>query len=99
MLHIDHKAWGKLIGLERNHIGGRFIDLSLLEIYPGESITLKSHKHIGAHWIVLAGEASKFKKDDHIYLPQDDEIVVENNGEENLVLLEVRSWTKSMQRS
>lgn len=69
-----------------------------IEVQPGQSLSLQSHKKRSEHWIVVEGEAhiqiddqiASYGRNSHIYIPLGAKHKVENQGAKPVVLVEVQ---------
>ena len=91
----DHRPWG---WFERIAIGERF-QVKRIQVNPGASLSLQSHKHRSEHWIVVSGRA-RVTIDDKIQIISENESVfvpllavhrISNPGTDPVVLIEVQS--------
>jgi mannose-1-phosphate guanylyltransferase/mannose-6-phosphate isomerase len=88
------KSWGAYKVLDR----GEAYQLGRLDVLPGEQLSLKSHIHGAAHWIVVAGTATVTLNDrvvdvfcgEHIHVPEGSLHRVENQGSEKLRMIEIQ---------
>jgi mannose-1-phosphate guanylyltransferase len=86
--------WGAYKVLDR----GEAYQLGRLDVLPGEQLSLKSHIHGAAHWIVVAGTATVTLNDrvvdvfcgEHIHVPEGSLHRVENQGREKLRMIEIQ---------
>ncbi len=92
---VVDKPWGTyevLLDEERYH-------LKRLTVNPGEMTSLQSHDHRQEHWVIVNGEGTIVLADeekpvtygDHIHVKTGQKHRIQNNGENDLVLIEV--WT------
>jgi len=91
----DHRPWG---WFERIAIGECF-QVKRIQVNPGASLSLQSHKHRSEHWIVVSGRA-RVTIDDKIQIISENESVfvpllavhrISNPGTDPVVLIEVQS--------
>jgi mannose-6-phosphate isomerase-like protein (cupin superfamily) len=88
------RPWGAYKVLDR----GEAYQLGRLDVLPGEQLSLKSHIHGAAHWIVVAGTATVTLNDrvvdvfcgEHIHVPEGSLHRVENQGREKLRMIEIQ---------
>jgi mannose-1-phosphate guanylyltransferase / mannose-6-phosphate isomerase len=95
--HKDYRPWGVC---EKIDASGRF-EVKRLTIRPGEKLSLQQHAHRAEHWIVVRGTARVCKgeawhilaEDQSIYIPIGTPHRLENPGETDLEIIEVRTGT------
>ncbi len=88
------KPWGAYKMLDR----GEVYQLGCLDVFPGEQLSLKSHVHRNAHWIVVAGTATVTVNGrvvdvpcgEHIRVTEGSQHRVENRGSEKLRMIEIQ---------
>ncbi len=89
------KPWGSyevLLDEERYQV-------KRLVVTPDDKTSLQSHEHRNEHWVVVGGEGKVVLDDkekpieygDHVYVRQGQKHRIANDGEKDLVLIEV--WT------
>ncbi len=91
------KPWGAYKVLDL----GEAYQLGWLDVLPGEQLSLKSHTHRAAHWIVVAGTATVTVNDrivdvfcgEHIHAPEGSLHRVENRGSEKLRMIEIQTMS------
>ncbi len=91
----DFRPWGSFTSIEQ----GSLWQVKKLEIKPKSSISLQMHNHRSEHWIIVDGKAKveidgqiKFlKKNESTYIPLGSKHRLSNDGETNLILIEVQS--------
>ncbi len=70
-----------------------------ITIKPKGKIALQQHKHRSEHWVVVKGSAKVVKDDETLFLEENDSIEIpmnvnhslENTGDENLEIFEIRT--------
>ncbi|MEC7785746.1 MAG: mannose-1-phosphate guanylyltransferase/mannose-6-phosphate isomerase [Nitrospinota bacterium] len=88
------KPWGSYTVLDS---GSNFL-LKRIEVLPGESLSLQSHKHRSEHWTVAAGSAKVELNEDTFHLEVNDSIIIPlnakhrlgNPGSEILIIFEIQ---------
>ncbi|HOJ52380.1 MAG TPA: glycosyltransferase [Syntrophales bacterium] len=91
----DHRPWGfyEVLSDEANH------KVKRITVYPGARLSYQRHKHRSEHWYVvegraivtLNGEKKKLHAGEAIDLPRGAWHRIENEGEKNLVFIEVQT--------
>ena len=89
-----HRPWGTYTVLQE----GVGFKLKQIEVKPGARLSLQSHKHRSEHWVVVSGKALVTNGDELIelqpnqstYIPLGGKHRLENNGTEQLILIEVQ---------
>ncbi|MFN8770579.1 MAG: mannose-1-phosphate guanylyltransferase/mannose-6-phosphate isomerase [Neisseriaceae bacterium] len=94
-LHLTaHRPWGTYTVLEE----GVSYKIKRIEVKPGATLSLQSHKYRSEHWIVVNGIATvtngdkiiELKANESTYIPSETKHRLANNHEANLVLIEVQ---------
>ncbi len=89
-----HRPWGTYTVLQE----GTGFKLKRIEVKPGASLSLQSHKHRSEHWIVVSGAAFivngsenfTLEANQSTYIPAGNKHRLENRGTELLTLIEVQ---------
>jgi mannose-1-phosphate guanylyltransferase len=90
-----HRPWGTYTVLE----AGAGFKIKRIEVNPGAKISLQMHHHRSEHWVVVSGIAKVINGDGELivntnestYIPAGHKHRLENEGESNLVMIEVQS--------
>ncbi|MCO6387511.1 mannose-1-phosphate guanylyltransferase/mannose-6-phosphate isomerase [Aliihoeflea sp. 40Bstr573] len=90
-----HRPWGSYTILDE---GERF-KVKRIEVVPGGRLSLQSHTHRSEHWVVVAGKATVVNDDqtlvlspnESVYIPCGAKHRLENQGTENVALIEVQT--------
>jgi len=97
--HFEHKTvrrpWGSYTVLEDRQSGYK---LKRIEVNPGASLSLQSHRHRSEHWVVVAGEATvtrgdevlTVRKNESTYIPIGEKHRLANHGAELLQIVEIQ---------
>ena len=72
--------------------------VKIIEVKPGERLSLQRHSHRGEHWVVVSGiadvvrnqEEVKLQRGEHIHIPPETDHRIGNSGTEPLALIEVQ---------
>ena len=88
------KPWGSYTILDS---GNNFL-LKRIEVCPGESLSLQSHKHRSEHWTIAKGSAKVELNEDTFNLEVNDSIIIPlnakhrlgNPGSEVLIIFEIQ---------
>ncbi len=88
------KPWGSYTVLDS---GSNFL-LKRIEVLPGESLSLQSHKHRSEHWTVAKGSAKVELNEDTFHLEVNESIIIPlnakhrlgNSGSELLIIFEIQ---------
>lgn len=93
----DHRPWGYYVVLadEEDHKVKRIV------LYPGKRFSLQRHEKRDEHWYLIGGSAIATidKKEvalqtgDHVDIPRGTLHRLENQGDENVVFIEVQTGT------
>lgn len=91
---IVSRPWGAYTVLEE----GVGFKIKRIEVKPGASLSLQSHKHRSEHWIVVKGQARVLNGESEViifanqstYIPAGHKHRLENPSEEDLVIIEVQ---------
>lgn len=75
------------------------IKVKKIVVKPGKRLSYQSHKFRSENWVIAQGIATvtlddivyELKQNDHIYIPQGSKHRVANEGDLNLVFIEVQS--------
>jgi mannose-1-phosphate guanylyltransferase len=89
-----HRPWGTYTVLQE----GAGFKLKQIEVKPGASLSLQSHKQRSEHWVVVSGVAkvtngdkiSYLEHNQSTYIPVGNRHRLENEGNERLILVEVQ---------
>tara|TARA_B100000315_G_C14378726_1_gene496417 strand:- start:401 stop:745 length:345 start_codon:yes stop_codon:yes gene_type:complete len=94
MNSIVQKPWGsyQIIEKGKNHLVKNIL------VKPGEKLSLQSHEHRSEHWVIVEGIAKvtinetvkTLQTNESIYIPEKNKHRLENEGEENLKIIEVQ---------
>ena len=65
---------------------------------PGGKLSLQSHDHRSEHWVIVKGSAKVtidetikiLKMNESIYIPKKSKHRLENEGQENLIVIEIQ---------
>ena len=87
------KPWGSYQIIEE----GSIYLVKNITVKPGGQLSLQSHNNRSEHWVVVSGEAEVIIDDkkiillsnESIYIPKKSKHRLMNNGNENLVIIEV----------
>ena len=90
-----HRPWGTYTVLEE----GVGFKIKRIEVNPGAKISLQMHHHRSEHWVVVSGIAKVVNGERELivntnestYIPAGHKHRLENEGESNLVIIEVQS--------
>lgn len=90
-----HRPWGTYTVLEE----GVGFKIKRIEVNPGAKISLQMHHHRSEHWVVVSGIAKVINGESELivntnestYIPAGHKHRLENEGESNLVMIEVQS--------
>lgn len=90
-----HRPWGTYTVLEE----GVGFKIKRIEVNPGAKISLQMHHHRSEHWVVVSGTAKVINGESELivntnestYIPAGHKHRLENEGESNLVMIEVQS--------
>ena len=74
------KPWGSYTVLDS---GSNFL-LKRIEVLPGESLSLQSHKHRSEHWTIAKGSAKVELNEDTFHLEVNDSIIIPINAKHRL---------------
>ena len=74
------KPWGSYTVLDS---GSNFL-LKRIEVLPGESLSLQSHKHRSEHWTIAKGSAKVELNEDTFHLEVNESIVIPINAKHRL---------------
>lgn len=97
--HIEHRTvlrpWGSYTVLE-DHLSG--YKLKRIEVNPGASLSLQSHRQRSEHWVVVSGTATVTRGDEvftvsrneSTFIPIGKKHRLANHGEEPLQIVEVQ---------
>jgi len=98
-LEIGQRPWGTYLVLEDE---AKF-KVKRLIVKPGKRLSLQSHEKRSEHWIVVEGEATLevqvgspenwvkiYYPNDYCYIPQKAKHRISNQGEKDLVIIEVQ---------
>ncbi|MFC1536593.1 mannose-1-phosphate guanylyltransferase/mannose-6-phosphate isomerase [Pseudomonadota bacterium] len=97
--HIEHRTvmrpWGSYTVLEDRDSGYK---LKKIEVNPGASLSLQSHRQRSEHWVVVSGTATVTRgeevytvsKNESTYIPIGKKHRLANNGETPLQIVEVQ---------
>tara|TARA_B100000886_G_scaffold338062_2_gene300107 strand:+ start:2477 stop:3907 length:1431 start_codon:yes stop_codon:yes gene_type:complete len=92
-----YRPWGNYLSLIEN----KTWQVKLIEVKPGEALSLQMHHYRSEHWVVVKGIAkvekeSKvefLKENESIYIPLGSKHRLSNPGKEKLSLIEVQTGT------
>ena len=92
-----YRPWGNYLSLIEN----KTWQVKLIEVKPGEELSLQMHHYRSEHWVVVKGIAkvekeSKvefLKENESIYIPLGSKHRLSNPGKEKLSLIEVQTGT------
>lgn len=94
MNNRDHRPWGWFEVIAK----GPQFKVKLINVYPGEELSLQSHQHRSEHWVVVKGVATVVQNDD-VYTLQPNESTyvhigvkhqLKNYGNEIVQIIEVQ---------
>ena len=74
------KPWGSYTVLDS---GSNFL-LKRIEVLPGESLSLQSHKHRSEHWTIAKGSAKVELNEDTFHLEVNESIIIPINAKHRL---------------
>ena len=88
------KPWGSYTNLDERE--GYL--LKRIEVLPGESLSLQSHKHRSEHWLVVSGKAEVecddkkmiLKEREATFIPKGAKHRLTNPGKQLLILIETQ---------
>jgi mannose-1-phosphate guanylyltransferase/mannose-6-phosphate isomerase len=88
------KPWGAYTVLSE----GVGYKVKKIEVNPGQSLSLQSHKHRNEHWVVVKGEAvvvigeneSKVKENESVYIPKEVKHRLSNDGNSIMEIIETQ---------
>ena len=91
------RPWGSYLSIASDELW----QVKLIEVKPGQSLSLQKHKYRAEHWIVVKGiaqvriEDKKFilKENQSTFIPLGLKHQLSNPGEENLSIIEVQCGT------
>ena len=91
------RPWGSYFSLASDNLW----QVKLIEVKPGESLSLQKHKYRAEHWIVVKGLAKVLIEDNEIILKENQSTFIplgfkhqlSNPGKENLSIIEVQCGT------
>ncbi len=91
------RPWGNYLSLANDELW----QVKLIEVKPGESLSLQMHKFRSEHWVVVKGTAlvkidnieKILKENESTYIPIYSKHQLSNPGETNLLIIEVQSGT------
>ncbi len=91
------RPWGSYLSIASDEIW----QVKLIEVKPGQSLSLQKHKYRAEHWIVVKGIAQVRIEDKKIILKENQSTFIplglkhqlSNPGEENLSIIEVQCGT------
>ena len=89
-----HRPWGKYKTISL----GKGFQVKVIEVYPGQSLSLQMHQKREEHWQVLDGKAEVYldnkiydlQKGEKIFIPKKSKHRLTNKSKNNLVLLETQ---------
>lgn len=93
--HIEeHRPWGSFTVLESQ----KTCKVKKLVVLPGKRLSLQKHQHRAEHWVVVAGdplitignEQRLLHPNQSIFIPQGELHRIENQGTENVMIIEVQ---------
>ena len=91
------RPWGSYFSLAND----KFWQVKLIDVKPGESLSLQKHKYRAEHWVVVKGVAKVLIEDKEIILQENQSTFIplgfkhqlSNPGKENLSIIEVQCGT------
>ena len=97
MNSIFQKPWGSFHILEQ---GNNYLVKNLI-VKPGGKLSLQSHEHRSEHWVIVQGIAKvtineivkTLKINESIYIHKKKKHRLENEGQEDLIVIEVQYGT------
>ena len=89
-----HRPWGSFESV----INGGGYQVKRIVVSPGKKLSLQYHHHRSEHWTVVSGQAHVTLNEDVVILQPDESIYIplgavhriENQGNEDIVLIEVQ---------
>lgn len=93
--HVVQRPWGTYQSLDQ----GDTHQVKRIVVHPGQKLSLQKHHHRAEHWIVVAGNAMvtvddrrfPLKANESTYIPLGSVHRLENEGDVDLVLIEVQA--------
>lgn len=93
----DHRPWGWFEVLEKS----KNFQVKQINVKPGASLSLQSHKHRSEHWILVEGtaevtinqESKIVSKNESVFIPFNAKHRLKNIGTKRLILIEVQIGT------
>lgn len=90
----ESRPWGSFSVIGE----GRGFKVKIIEVLPGERLSLQSHRQRAEHWVVVAGRAEvtlgeetrELEVNQSIHIPQGEKHRVSNPGEDILRIIEVQ---------
>lgn len=90
----DSRPWGRWQVVEANPS----YTLKRIEVDPGQRLSLQYHNYRSEHWVVVSGsgvatiggDAVRVERGSHIYVPRETKHRIANDGEQELVFIEVQ---------
>lgn len=90
----EKRPWGEFDRLAR----GKGYQVKRLEVDPGQTLSLQSHRHRSEHWVIISGKAEitlegsveDFFPDQSIHIPKGAVHRISNKESDQLVLIEVQ---------
>lgn len=94
---IEHRPWGSFEVL----IDTPTYKVKKIVVYPGETLSLQSHKHRSEHWVVVTGQATAVNGDtmvtldanESVFIPKAAKHQLSNRSNTNLEIIEVQTGT------
>lgn len=96
-MEIGHRPWGyyEIIKDFDN------CKMKRITVYPHRRLSLQSHNMRSEHWICLSGSGQaqinsqliELKHNTHVFIDVKDQHRLINNGEDNLVMIEIQTGT------
>lgn len=91
------RPWGSYLSLANDKLW----QVKLIDVKPGESLSLQKHKYRAEHWVVVKGVAKVLIEDKEIILQENQSTFIplgfkhqlSNPGKENLSIIEVQCGT------
>ena len=76
--------------------------VKVIEVKPGERLSLQYHNHRSEHWVVMAGRGKvtiggdtlHVERGTHIYVPRETKHRIFNDGSETLIFVEIQFGEK-----
>ena len=96
MLHRKiHRPWGWFDTVDE----GKRFKVKRINVSPGASLSLQSHRHRSEHWVVVRGQADVVRGEEVISLCENQSIYIpvgtthrlSNRGKEELEIIEVQT--------